>query len=280
MSVLKIRDSASGQWQGISSIQGEPGAKGETGGVNDAVKLALLNIANHVWYNDDKGPEYIRDLQDALFPPDNIVSLAAVYTQSGPVYDTADIDDLKDDLVVTATMTGGTTQTVAAADYTLFGELNIGTSTISVIYRGLVTTFDVAVTREPNGLVDGSYSPISGTGTLAVSSNAITGSGFTSSFVFFPVPLQHPLILKAGDVVTFTPTNIIMETTNNGGVYIDINDNVLEGSVYINPFRDSPLSKTFTMPVDAVAERFKISGASMNGRTFTLSMSVNGEVVF
>ena len=281
MSVLKIKNTPYGAWQPIASIKGEKGDTGPAGGnVTDAVKLALLQIANHVYYDNDQGPTYIQNLQDALFPPADIVSITAVYTQSGPVYNTDDIDDLKTDLVVTANKTGGTTQTIAAANYTLFGELTVGTSTISVVYRGYTTTFDVAVTREPNGLVDGTYSPVSGSGTLTISSNAITGSGVTSSFVNFYVPLQHPINLKAGDVVTFTPTNIIMETTHTGGVYIDINNNLLGGTVYINPFRATPLSKTFTMPVDAVAERFKISGAPMDNRTFTLGMSVNGEVIF
>ena len=281
MSVLKIKNTPSGAWQPIATIKGEKGDTGPAGGnVTDAVKIALLQIAQDVWYLDDKGPTYIQNLQDALYPPSDIVSISAVYTQSGAVYNTDDIDDLKDDLVVTATMTGGTAQTIAAANYTLFGELTVGTSTISVIYRGLVTTFDVAVTREPNGLVDGTYSPISGSGTLTISSNAITGSGIQSDYVYFYVPLQHPLDLKAGDVVKFTPTNIIMETTSTVGVYIDINSNLLGGTVFINPFRATPLSKTFTMPVDAVAEQFRFSGASMSGRTFTLSMSVNGEVIF
>lgn len=249
-------------------------------GLTEATKLALMQIVNHVYYDDERRVEYVQQLQDALYPPADILSISAVYTPSAPVYDSAELDDLKADLVVTATKTGGTTQTIAAADYTLFGELTVGTSTISVIYRGYVTTFDVVVTREPNGLVDGTYPPTSGTGTLAVSSNAITGSGIASSFVYFYVPLQHPIDLKAGDVVTFTPTNIIMDTPHTGGVVIDINSNILGGTVDISPFRTTPLSKTFTMPVDAVAERFRFSGVSMSGRTFTLSMSVNGEVFF
>lgn len=56
MSVLKIKDSSSGQWTGILSIQGD---KGEPGGMNDAVALSLLRIANKVWYEDDKGKAYV-----------------------------------------------------------------------------------------------------------------------------------------------------------------------------------------------------------------------------
>lgn len=159
MSVLKIRNTPSGAWQNIATIKGEKGDKGDTGGnVTDAVKLALLQIAKHIWYDDDN--DYPGVLQDALFSPDDVVSISAVYTQSGTVYNTDELNDLKADLVVKATMTGGTIKTIAAKEYLLDGELVPGTSTISVVCLGLVTTFDVAVTRMPRsdmyGWLDGS----------------------------------------------------------------------------------------------------------------------------
>ena len=73
-----------------------------------------------------------------------LVSISAVYTQSGTVYDTNTLDSLKTDLVVTAHMSDSTTQTVTA--YTLSGTLTAGTSTITVSYSGKTTTFDVTVT--------------------------------------------------------------------------------------------------------------------------------------
>lgn len=72
-------------------------------------------------------------------------SISAVYTQSGTVYTTTSLDDLKTDLVVTATFADSTTQTVTG--YTLSGTLTEGTSTITVSYAGKTTTFNVNVTE-------------------------------------------------------------------------------------------------------------------------------------
>lgn len=74
-------------------------------------------------------------------------SISAVYTQSGTVYDTASLDDLKADLVVTANFADSTTQTVTG--YTLSGTLTEGTSTITVSYAGKTTTFNVTVSGAP-----------------------------------------------------------------------------------------------------------------------------------
>ena len=76
-----------------------------------------------------------------------VSSIAAVYTQTGTVYDTDNLDSLKDDLVVTATYTDSSTATVPAASYTLSGTLTAGTSTITVSYGGQTTTFTVTVTH-------------------------------------------------------------------------------------------------------------------------------------
>lgn len=72
-------------------------------------------------------------------------SISAVYTQSGTVYDTDSLDDLKSDLVVTAHYSDSSTSTVDAEDYTLSGTLVEGTSTITVAYGGKTTTFTVTV---------------------------------------------------------------------------------------------------------------------------------------
>lgn len=80
---------------------------------------------------------------------DVLISISAVYTQSGTVYDTDSLDSLKSDLVVTATYGDSSTQTVPAESYTLSGTLAEGTSTITVSYGGKTTTFNVEVTENP-----------------------------------------------------------------------------------------------------------------------------------
>lgn len=75
-----------------------------------------------------------------------VVSISAVYTQSSTVYADDPLDDLKTDLVVTATYSDSSTEVVPSTDYTLSGTLEEGTSTITVEYSELVTTFTVTVT--------------------------------------------------------------------------------------------------------------------------------------
>ena len=108
-----------------------------------------MNLVDHLAWDDDDptGQTYITALSNALYPPANLVSISAVYTQSGTVYDTDTLDSLKPSLVVTATMSDQTTQTVT--NYTLSGTLTAGTSTITVTYGGKTTTFSVTVTANP-----------------------------------------------------------------------------------------------------------------------------------
>lgn len=117
------------------------------GGLSEDVKQALLQIAEKVAYIDGQGQDYYDALESALYPPVDLVSISAVYTQSGTVYDTDALDSLKSDLTVTATYSDSSTATVT--EYTLSGTLTVGTSTITVSYGGKTATFNVTVTAVP-----------------------------------------------------------------------------------------------------------------------------------
>lgn len=121
----------------------------------DAFTASVLQLAEKVAYIDEDGQDYYDDidaaadsLHSAMYPPVNLSSISAVYTQSGTVYTTDSLDSLKSDLVVTATWSDSSTSTVASADYTLSGTLTEGTSTITVSYGGKTTTFTVTVTYD------------------------------------------------------------------------------------------------------------------------------------
>lgn len=121
-------------------------------GLTEEIKQALLQLARKVAYIDNQGETYYQDLYDALYneaPPVTLVSIDAVYTQSGTVYDTDTLNSLKADLVVTATYSDSTTAVIPAADYTLSGTLTVGSSVITVSYGGKTDTFTVAVTENP-----------------------------------------------------------------------------------------------------------------------------------
>lgn len=127
----------------VTAIEGG----GSGSGLTEDIKAAMLQIAQKVAYIDEHGQDYYDDLYDALYPPADLVSISAVYTQSGTVYDTDSLDSLKSDLVVTAHMSDQTTRIVTT--YTLSGTLTEGTSTITVAYGGKTTTFTVTVTEAP-----------------------------------------------------------------------------------------------------------------------------------
>lgn len=131
--------------------------------LSDEVKQALLTCFEKVAWIDGNGQTYYDALQIALNRGAELLSISAVYTQSGTVYDTDSLDSLKTDLVVTAHYDDQTTETILA--YTLSGTLEVGTSTITVSYGGKTTTFSVTV--------DWKY-PV----TSFITSNvSITGSG-------------------------------------------------------------------------------------------------------
>jgi len=111
----------------------------------------------------------------------SLVSISAVYTQSGTVYPMDSLDSLKGDLVVTAAYDDSSTATVPSADYTLSGTLTAGTSTITVTYEGLTSTFNVTVSEgwrylpSMGKLTDQDFATM-GTGSLSVSESISNGS--------------------------------------------------------------------------------------------------------
>ena len=118
---------------------------GSGSGLTDDIKQALLQIVEKVAYVDGQGQDYYNALEDALYPPVDLVSISCVYTQSGAVYTTDSLDVLKDDLVVTAHYDDSSTETVTT--YALSGTLTVGTSTITVAYGGKTSTFNVTVSQ-------------------------------------------------------------------------------------------------------------------------------------
>lgn len=118
-------------------------------GLSTDAKIALMNCFEHVAWIDDQGQTYYDTLHDALFQ--TLTSITAVFTQGSTIiYDTQALDDLRQYLTVTATYNDGTESRVY--DYTLSGTLTAGTSTITVTYQGLTTTFNVTVTHNAASL--------------------------------------------------------------------------------------------------------------------------------
>ena len=86
-------------------------------------------------------------------PSVTLTGITATYTQGDTIiYPSASLDDLKSNLVVTATYSDDTTATVT--NYALSGTLTQGTSTITVTYEGLTATFDVTVSERSSIILD------------------------------------------------------------------------------------------------------------------------------
>lgn len=184
-------------------------------GISDDVKDALLQIASKVAYIDEDGQDYYDALYDALYPPVDLVSISANYTQSGDVYDTDSLDDLKPDLVVTANYSDSSTEVIT--DYTLSGTLEVGTSTITVSYSGKTTTFNVTVT-EP--IVLTGYTEI---GSPTITDNILTvgeGKFITCNQPFEPSNEPWEVICKYQRTETFGSYTDVIGSVDSTGASI------------------------------------------------------------
>ena len=182
--------------------------------LSDTAKQALLACFSHVAaWDDGDGSEYIDALEDALYPPSTLVSISAVYTQSGTVYVTDTLNDLKSDLVVTAHYDDTTTETIDAAYYSLSGSLTGGENTITVSYNGKTTTFTVDVTRYV--LYDYLYQSVAYEGTAQLE---YVDTGLTYSPSFNVLNIEFEAVNKNTRNVTaalVTANNQIASDTGN-----------------------------------------------------------------
>lgn len=119
-------------------------------GLSDDAKQALLTLAAKVAYIDGNGQSYYNALETALYPPANLLRIRANYVQPGRVYDDAALNDLRNGLTVMAYFDDGTS--TAISEYSLSGNLTVGTSTIVVTYGDKTDTFTVNVTANPGVL--------------------------------------------------------------------------------------------------------------------------------
>ena len=123
--------------------------------MSEAAKQALLNCFAHVSWKGTGGREYYDALEAELFRTAEIVSIFAAFDQgSAVIYDTDDLDTLRQYLTVTATYEDLSTREITA--YTLSGTLTEGTSTITVSYGGKTATFDVVVSIGLDSIAFGS----------------------------------------------------------------------------------------------------------------------------
>ena len=241
-------------------------------GLTDAMKQALLKIAEKVGYIDANGSTYYDDLYDSFYPVVGLDSISAVFTQGqNVIYNTDSLDVLKQFLVVTAIYEDTTTEVLPASAYTLSGTLTVGTSTITAYYGGKTDTFSVTVTEYTTSPVIDQYNKsMNSDGSLS----SKTGSCITKAY-FYEI-----------DVESFKDTNYYNSENNyatmDGAlfrlfVYSPNSGGVSFGSSGYAKFIDSEGNR-----LQSASMAFNTTGKSMNAARyntgyFTLS---NNEVGF
>ena len=159
-----------------------------------SVTMGGADVTASVYHNGSITiPRVTGDVVITVVATKAVNSITATYTQSGTVYDTASLDDLKSDLVVTANYSDSTSETVT--DYTLSGTLTEGTSVVMVSYGGKTATFNVTVSKPDLSLYNWDFTQSltdSKSGNVAVlngsatrDSNGITLVGSTLDYVTF-----------------------------------------------------------------------------------------------
>lgn len=271
------------------------------GGLTDEVKQALLDLFAHLAYTDADGQDYYDALYNAFYPPAELTSISAVYTQSGAVFPDTPLDDLKDDLVVTAHYSDSTSEAVPSADYTLSGTLTAGTSTVTVTYEDKTTTFNVTVSApavlssitavytqsgtvyptdsldslKPDLVVTAHYSDsstatvttytLSGSLTVGTSTITVTYSGKTTTFnvTVTAVPVLDSI------TAVYTQSGTVYDTDSLDSLKADLVVTAVytDSSTEVVPSTDYTLSGTLTVGTSTIT-------VSYEGETATFSVTV------
>ncbi len=160
-------------------------------------------------------------------------SISAVFSQGDNViYTTDSLDTLKQYLAVTATYSDSSTATVPSANYTLSGALTEGTSTITVSYSGLTTTFTVTVSEQPD--VPTGYTQVeyverpSGTSTtvpVLSTGLTLTGVGDVEIEIGF-------MCTAAGSSASYPIASRTSTSNNNFALGVNINQECTELGVF------------------------------------------------
>lgn len=113
-------------------------------GLTEEAKVALLACFSKVAWIDKHGQDYYDTLESALYPSEYPKIVAVFNYGQNTIYTDDTLDSLKRYLTVTYFETEESTGTiVSSANYTLSGTLVVGTSTITVVYNNLTTSFKI-----------------------------------------------------------------------------------------------------------------------------------------
>lgn len=240
---------------------------------NDA-KRAILNCLQNAAWASGNAQTYYNALAEAFFP---VTSISAVYTQSGTVTESTPLDDLKSDLVVTATYEGGATETVPSDGYTLSGTLETGTSTVTVTYASKTTTFTVTVTGSPyvtSGLIH-HWDGIDNTG----SGHSTTTDVWKDLVGNFDLTRQSSTAVTWGeDHAAFNGSSYMLSATDNiedpAGKTVEVvimPAAAITGTV-IQPFYNSSIANTAIGKISLYSDN-TVGAKGQSGNTYNTGLS-------
>lgn len=237
---------------------------GNTDGLSTAVKNALLAIFQKAAYSTDDGQTYYDALYSAFFPPANLVSITATFTQGQAViYDTDSLDTLRQYLVVQANYDDMTVETVTT--YTLSGTLTAGTSTITVAYGGKTDTFTVTVTQRIQDT----------TAQIASSGKILTHHSYPPNYresdatngaitIKYTMPSVTSILYPAGIIPTDAVASMVASGYAASLVIYDDNDNPVS---YVNELTTSAFNR-WVQNVNAPMREYEQSW-TLSGQTYT-----------
>lgn len=209
--------------------------------ISEELKQALLQLAQKVAYVDEHGTDYYQDLYDALYPPAVLDSIRATFDQGSTViYNTDSLDVLKPLLTVTAVYDDGSTETVAAADYTLSGTLATVVSTITASYQSKTATFQVTVTAAPMAF------PVTNNLTGCSTSNSAAAVMENEPYSAVITPSSGYTLTGASVVITMDGSNITASAYSGGAINIAAVTGELVISIVAQEIVLSSISATYT----------------------------------
>lgn len=294
------------EWDELTQAYVDTGrpSRGDSAGLSDDIKTALLTLAQKAAYVDEHGQDYYDALYAALYPPAELLSITASFAQgSHVVYDTDTLESLKPYLTVTGIYDDGSSRAITS--YTLSGTLAEGTSTITVTASGKTTTFTVNVTHKvaqvtgisavftqgsaviydnaslddlkPYLVVtasydDGTSAAVSGytlSGTLAAGTSTITVSygGFSDTFTV--TVTERPATLTSITAVFTQGQNVVYDTDSLDTLkqYIVVTANYDDSSTVLVDAANYTLSGTLTEGISTIT-------VSYGGKTTTFVVAV------
>ncbi|GBU23102.1 hypothetical protein R80B4_03018 [Fibrobacteres bacterium R8-0-B4] len=217
---------------------------------------------------------------------DSLIGITAVYTQgTAIVYANTPLNNLKAGLAVTARYADNTTRLIPAADYQLSGELAVGTSTITVVYKGQTAAFTVTVTQRDvpsaplvgiSAVYDSTAVVYFGTEIDALKDNLTVTANYSDGTVMRLDASEYELFGK----LTYPTSAILVMYGNESGLFSvrpkvhDVRANLYGKAPPILP-SDTPVDLSLVSGSNIIDKAFNRVNASPGTYTFVLESDLD-----